>query len=74
MIVGMDRGRSNIVQGWKAEYRLKYYFNCPYSPDLSLIENNWQMPQKSVGRKDLWIDKTAIAAIERVCKTHIGKD
>lgn len=73
MILGMDRGRTNTVQDWKAEYKLKYCFNCPYSPDLSLIENSWQMPQKSVGWKTYWDDKTAIAAIERVGKTHIGK-
>lgn len=28
---GHGSGIINIVRDWKAEHRLKYYFNCPYS-------------------------------------------
>jgi hypothetical protein len=40
-----DSGHSlkgnNIVKQWKMNNGLKYFFNYPYSPDLSPIENCW---------------------------------
>lgn len=39
-------GKSNIARDWKDERNLKYYFNCFHSPDLSPIENCWQVPKK----------------------------
>ena len=31
---GHGSGKITIVRDWKAEHGLKYYFNCPHSPDL----------------------------------------
>ena len=36
---------NNLVRRWKQEMGLKYYFNCPGSPDLAPIENLWQVPK-----------------------------
>ncbi|KFZ17649.1 hypothetical protein V501_01617 [Pseudogymnoascus sp. VKM F-4519 (FW-2642)] len=48
----------NIVQKWKKEHNLKYYFNCAQSPDLLPIENCWQ-PVKSHTRTFAhWDDET----------------
>ena len=38
-------GKSNIVYIWKEKNRLEHYFNCAYSPALTLIENCWQVPK-----------------------------
>ncbi len=47
---GHGSGKSNIVRDWKAEHWLKYCFNYPHSPDLSPVENCWQIPKQTVGR------------------------
>ena len=39
---GHGTGNNSKVWKWKEKQRLKYYFNCPKSPDLSIIENCWQ--------------------------------
>ena len=36
---------NNIIKKWKEKEGLKYYFNCPSSPDLASIENCWQPPK-----------------------------
>ena len=36
---------NNIVQKWRAENKLKYFFNCASLPDLSPIKNCWQPPK-----------------------------
>lgn len=61
---GHGSGIINIARDWKAEHRLKYYFNCPYSLDLLPMENCWQIPKQTVGRKAHWNDETTIAAIK----------
>lgn len=46
---GHGRGPGdNIVKRWKDEVGLKYFFNPPYSPDLSPIENCWRKPNQYV--------------------------
>lgn len=62
-----DSGRGggttiNIVRRWKGENRLKYYFNCPYSPDLAPIKNCWQAPKQAL-RKVLHHDDATMRAI-----------
>jgi hypothetical protein len=32
---GHESGKDNIVRRWKNKHRLKHYFNCPHSPDIS---------------------------------------
>ena len=61
---GHGSGKDNIVRRGKDEHGLKYYFNCPRSPDLSPIENCWQVPKQRVGRQPHWDDDTTIAAIK----------
>jgi hypothetical protein len=34
---------SNIVTNWKRKNNLDYFFNCSNSPNLSPIENFWQV-------------------------------
>lgn len=60
-------GKSNIVRNWKDEHNLKYYFNCANSPDLSPIENCWQVPKQTVGRQPHWDVETTIVAIKQEC-------
>jgi transposase len=48
---GHRPGKSNLVRQWKEQYRLKYYFNPPSSPDLSIIENCWQPVKQHVDSK-----------------------
>ena len=61
---GHGSGKDNIVRRWKGANGLRYYFNCPHSPDLSPIENCWQVPKQTVGRQPHWDDDTTIAAIK----------
>ena len=61
---GHGSGKDNIVRRWKEANRLRYYFNCPHSPDLSPIQNYWQVPKQTVGRQPHWDDDTIIAAIK----------
>ena len=51
---GHGSGKDNDVRRWKDEHQLKFYFNCSYSPDLSPIENCWQVPKQIVGRQSHW--------------------
>jgi len=36
---GGNYAKKNPIKVWKEQYKLKYFFNTPGSPDLSLIEN-----------------------------------
>uniref|UniRef100_A0A8H7TK96 Tc1-like transposase DDE domain-containing protein n=1 Tax=Bionectria ochroleuca TaxID=29856 RepID=A0A8H7TK96_BIOOC len=45
---GHGPSKSNPVRTWKEEHGLKHFFNCPSSPDLSLIENCWLVPKEYV--------------------------
>ncbi|KAI5780561.1 hypothetical protein EDC01DRAFT_718822 [Geopyxis carbonaria] len=47
---GDSESKENIVQKWKRENNLFFYFNCRASPDLSPIENCWQGPSGQVRR------------------------
>lgn len=38
---GHGPSKSNPVREWKGKNGLRFFFNCPRSPDLSLIENAW---------------------------------
>lgn len=40
--------KENILQIWKREHRLEFYFNCHDSPDFAPIENCWQAPKSKV--------------------------
>lgn len=62
---GHGSGKSNIVRNWKDEHNLKYYFSCAHSPDLSPIENCWQVPKQTVVRQPHWDDETTIVAIKQ---------
>ena len=54
---------SNKATRWKEENGLLYYANCPHSPDLTPMENCWQVPKQTIGRQSHWNDATCIAAI-----------
>lgn len=45
---GLGTKKENIVQQWKREHGLKFYFNCHSSSDLSPIKNCWQGPKQRV--------------------------
>lgn len=51
-------GKNNPVRAWKEKQGLKYYFNCPQSPDLSPIENAWRAPKEAVQQQGHWDDET----------------
>lgn len=34
---------NNMIRRWKQQYNLWYYFNAPQLPDLTFIENCWQL-------------------------------
>ena len=58
MIQVMEQGEKNIVRTWKQENKLKYYFNCASSPDLSPTENMWQVPKQELRKYPHWDDHT----------------
>ena len=37
---------------------MKHYFNCASSPDLSPIENCWQLPKQHIRKYPHWDDVT----------------
>ena len=49
---------NNIMQKWKVENELEYFFNCASSPDLSSIENCWQLPKQNLKKYPHWDDHT----------------
>ncbi len=48
----------NIVKIWKQENKLKHYFNCTSSSDLSSIENMWQISKQKLRKYSHWNDHT----------------
>lgn len=48
----------NIVQQWKEESNLEYFFNCASSPNLSPLENCWQPPKQLSKKYPHWDDHT----------------
>lgn len=49
---------TNIVRTWKKENNLKFFFNCPESPDLAPIENCWIAPKQELKKVPHWEDST----------------
>lgn len=58
------KGADGLATRWKEEHNLDYYANYPHSPDLSPIENAWQIPKQTIGRQPHWDDATCIKAIK----------
>ena len=58
------RGVNSKATRWREENNLLYYANCPHSPDLSPIENAWQVPKQIIGKIAHWDDATCIEAIK----------
>jgi hypothetical protein len=46
--------QGNIVARWKRDINLDYYFNSPNSPDLSPIENCWQVMKQHLKKFPHW--------------------
>jgi hypothetical protein len=44
---GFGKG-TNKVKFWKERYGLKHYQNCAGSPDITLIENSFQVPKEYI--------------------------
>ena len=44
----------NLVARWKRDNQLDYYFNSPNSPDLSPIENCWQVMKQHLKKFPHW--------------------
>ena len=61
-----DPKKFNIVYIWKAQDKLKSYFNCAFSSDLSSIENCWQS-SKIYLRKHLQWDNVTIKSLIYSC-------
>ena len=53
-----ETGSKNIIKIWKQKNKLKHYFNCASSPDLSPIENMWQVPKQELRKYPHWNDHT----------------
>ncbi|EDU42948.1 HMG box protein [Pyrenophora tritici-repentis] len=45
---------SNIVATWKRQNNLDFFFNCSNSPDLSPIENCWQVMKQHLKKFPHW--------------------
>ncbi|KAF7915856.1 uncharacterized protein EAE98_000548 [Botrytis deweyae] len=74
---GYGGKKDNIVKKWKRDHSLETYQNCHDSPDLSIIENIWQIPKQVVRRHAHWDDTTMRELInegwEQVTIEHINK-
>ena len=55
---GHGPGKANPVRAWKEKHNLKFYFNCPASPDLAPIENAWQPAKQYLKKYPHWDDQT----------------
>ena len=51
---GVPREGRGIVQTWKRQNNLQFYFNCSGSPDLAPIENAWQVPKQALRKFPHW--------------------
>ncbi|KAF3924463.1 hypothetical protein ABW20_dc0104127 [Dactylellina cionopaga] len=56
-------GANSEVARWKQAHNLKHYFNCSQSPDLSPVENAWQVPKSYVRRSPHWDEESLMALI-----------
>ena len=50
--------QTQYLRAWKEKYDLKFYFNCPSSPDLAPIENTWQPAKQYLKIYPHWDDRT----------------
>jgi len=62
---GHGTGKSNIIRKWKEENKLKSYFNCANSPDLSPIENVWQSTKDELRKYPHWDDYTTREIVQK---------
>ncbi len=53
-----DTDSKNIVRIWKQKNKLKHYFNYASSPDLSSVENMWQLSKQKLRKYSHWNDHT----------------
>ena len=51
---GHGTGKDSTAHRWKQQHHLAHYFNCSLSPDLSPIENAWQIPKSYTRRHPHW--------------------
>ena len=51
---GHGPGKNNPVQKWKESHGLRFYFNCPGSPDFAPIENTWLAVKEGLRRQPHW--------------------
>ncbi|KAK4104753.1 hypothetical protein N658DRAFT_564522 [Parathielavia hyrcaniae] len=54
---GHGTGKNNIVRDWKQQHGLKYFFNTPGSPDLSPIENGWNVVKQYIAKFPSWTEE-----------------
>ncbi|KJZ70201.1 hypothetical protein HIM_10424 [Hirsutella minnesotensis 3608] len=51
---GHGPGKNNPVRAWKEKHGLRYFFNCASSPDLSPVENCWNVVKENLRRQPHW--------------------
>ena len=62
------KGLNNKVNQWKRAHGMsqskdnlhKWYFNCPRSPDLAIIEDGWSYPKQYVKKRPHWNDEVVV--------------
>lgn len=60
-----NQSKDNLIIQWKKEHKLQkgsktknsWFANCPYSPDLALIEEAWSYPKNWVKKRPHWDDE-----------------
>ncbi|KAF3919989.1 hypothetical protein ABW20_dc0101063 [Dactylellina cionopaga] len=60
---GHGTGAKSEAARWKQAHNLTHYFNCSQSPDLSIIENAWQVPKSCVRQSPHWDEETLMVLI-----------
>ena len=70
---GLGSGKSNVLRDWKNEHSLKNSFNYAHSPDLSPIENRWQVPKQTGGRQPHWDMRLQLLQSSRDGKISLRK-
>ncbi|KJZ78887.1 hypothetical protein HIM_01660 [Hirsutella minnesotensis 3608] len=55
---GHGPGKNNPVRAWKEKHGLRYFFNCASSPDLSPIENCWNVIKENLRQQPHWEQST----------------
>jgi len=74
---GHGTGRDNIVRTWKQDHRLRSYWNCSQSPDLSPIENYWQAAKDNIRQHACWSNESlksfAVAGWEGLSQETINR-